>query len=366
MKIETTVQKLSIAVNKLQRVSSKNLSLPILENILLINKDNILLIRSTNLHVGVEISITVKSDVDGEISINLDVFTNIINSLNKEDKIFLELKDKILKIKTKSSEMEINTYDSSDFPSLPKIQDGLDFIIPINEFINGIKSVYYAASLSDIKPEISSVYIYKKDNELVFVATDSFRLAEKKIIIDGVNDFPGIIIPIKNIQEIIRVFNDVEGEVLMEIGKNQISLKNNEIYFTSRIVDGNYPNYTQIIPKEEKISVIVLKNDIISSLKLINVFSDNYNQIKLKINSKKSILSFFSKNSEVGENNTDIEAVVNGGDMEMFINHKYITDSFNSLNEDSIQFSFTEKNKPFILKSVGDKSFLYLVMPMNR
>jgi DNA polymerase-3 subunit beta len=321
MKIETTVQKLSQSVNKLQKVSSKNLSLPILENILLINKNNTLLIRSTNLHVGVEISIIVKSDVDGEISVNLDVFTSIINSLNKEDKIFLELKDKILKIKTKSSEMEINTYDSSDFPSLPKIENGLDFIIPIKSFINGIKAVYYAASLSDIKPEISSVYIYKKDNELIFVATDSFRLAEKKIIINGVNDFPGIIIPIKNIQEIIRVFSDVDGEVLMEIGKNQISLKNNEIYFTSRIVDGNYPNYTQIIPKEEKISVIVLKNDIISSLKLINVFSDNYNQITLKINSKKSILSLFSKNSEVGENNTDIEAVVNGDDIEMFINH---------------------------------------------
>jgi len=143
--------------------------------------------------------------------------------------------------------MEIHTYESSDFPSLPKIDEGLDFIIPIQNFIHGVKSVSYAASISDIKPEISSVYIYKQDNELIFVSTDSFRLAEKKIIIDGVEDFPGVIIPIKNIQELIRVFNDVEDNVLMEIGKNQISLKNNEIYFTSRIIDGNYPNYTQII-----------------------------------------------------------------------------------------------------------------------
>lgn len=366
MKIETTIQKLSNAVSKLQKVSSKNLSLPILENILLINKDNNLTIRSTNLHVGVEISLTIKSIKDGEVAVNLELFSNIVNSLKKEDKIFLELVDKVLKIKTENSEMEINTYESSDFPSLPQVDEGLDFIIPIDKFINGIKSVIYAASLSDIKPEISSVYIYMVDNELVFVSTDSFRLAEKRIIIKGVEDFPGIIIPIKNIQECIKVFNGIEGDVLLEVGKNQISLKNNEIYFTSRVVDGNYPNYTQIIPKEEKTSVIILKDDLISSLRLINVFSDSFNQILLKTNSKKALISLNSRNKEVGENNTDIEAVVEGIDIEMYLNHKYITDSFNSLLGDSIHFSFTEKNKPFVIKSVGDSSFLYLIMPMNR
>ena len=366
MKLETTIQKLSNSVNKLKNFSSKNISLPVLENILLINKDNILTIRSTNLHIGVEISIPVKSIKDGEVAVNLGLFTNILNSLKKEDKILLELHGTLLKIKTENSEMEINTYDSSEFPSLPQIEEGLDFIIPIDKFIDGVRSVMYAASSSDIKPEISSVYIYKENNELIFVSTDSFRLAEKRIIIDGVDDFPGIIIPIKNIQECVHVFSDVKGDVLFELSKNQVSIKNNEIYFTSRIIDGNYPNYTQIIPQEEKTSVIVLKNDLYSSLRLINVFSDNFNQILLKTNKKKGVLSLHSKNTDIGENNTDIEAVIEGDDIEVYVNHKYITDSFSSLNEDSIYFSFFEKNKPFIIKSVGDNSFLYLIMPMNR
>lgn len=366
MKIETTIKKISDAVNRLQKVSSKNLSLPILENILLIIKDNILTIRSTNLHVGAEVDVVVKSNKNGEVAVKLDLFSNILNSLKNEDKIFLELKDNILYIKTDNSEMEINTYSTSDFPTLPQVDSDLDFIIPIERFIDGIKSVVYAASISDIKPEISSVYIYTVDNELVFVATDSFRLAERKIIIDGVNDFPGVIIPVKNIQECVKIFDNIKGDILLKIGKNQISLKNNEIYFTSRVVDGNYPNYSQIIPKEEKTSVIVLKNDLISSLRLINIFSDSFNQILLKTDLKKGLISLNSRNTNVGENNTEIDAVVEGDNIEMYLNHKYLTDSFNSLSGDSIQFSFTEKNKPFIIRSVGDKGFLYLIMPMNR
>ncbi|MCD5389899.1 MAG: DNA polymerase III subunit beta [Candidatus Pacebacteria bacterium] len=366
MKIESTLEKISSALHRIQKNSIKNLSLPILENILLIAEDNTLTIRSTNLHVGTEIKISVKVEEKGSVAIKLDLFTSIINSIKNEHSIVLELKEKTLYIKTNKSEMEINIYPSDDFPTLPKIKEGLEFIIPIDKFIKGVSSVIYAASLSDIKPEISSVYIYKKDNELIFVATDSFRLAEKKIIIKGADDFPGVIIPVKNIQECIKVFNGIDDNVVFVVGKNQISITNENIYFTSRIIDGNYPDYNQIIPKEEKTSVIVLKNEIISSLRLINVFSDNFNQILLKTNSKKNIINISSRNVDVGENNTDIDAVISGEDIEMYLNHKYITDSFSSLTGDSLNFSFTEKNKPFILRSVGDASFLYLIMPMNR
>ena len=262
--------------------------------------------------------------------------------------------------------MEINTYLSSDFPTLPHVSDGVDFIIPIEKIIEGVKSVVYAASLSDIKPEIVSVYIYMVDNELVFVSTDSFRLAEKRIIIKGVEDFPGIIVPIKNIQEAIKIFNDIDGDVVMSIGQNQMSIKNENIYFTSNIIDGNYPNYSQIIPSEEKTNVIVLKDELISSLRLVNVFSDAFNQILLKTDAKKGIVNLNSRNTEVGENSTFIESVISGDNIEMYLNHKYLTDSFVSLLGDSIQFSFTEKNRPLVIKSIGDNTFLYLIMPMNR
>lgn len=366
MKIESTLEKLSVAINRVQKTNTKNLSLPILENILLVAEDNMLLIRSTNLHTGSEISVPVKVHTAGQVAVKLDLFMNIINSLKKEHKIVLELREKILYIKSEKSEMEINTYPSEDFPTLPKIEEGIDFIIPIEKFNEGIKSVMYAASVSDIKPEIASVYLHTIDNEFVFVATDSFRLAQKKILIPGVEEFPGVIIPIKNIQECVKTFNGLDGDLVFTIGKNQVSLQNEHIYFTSRVVDGNYPNYTQIIPTEESTSVIVLKEELLSTLRLVNVFSDSFNQILLKTDKKKALLTLNSRNTDVGENSTDIDAVVEGEDIEMYLNHRYLTDAFVALEGDSVQISFTEKNRPFVIRSVGDNSFLYLIMPMNR
>lgn len=366
MKIESTLENLSQSVNRVQKMNMKHISLPILENILLIAKDNTLLIRATNLHVGTEITVPVKVHEPGQVAIKLDLFMSIINSLKNEHKIILEIKNNTLQIKTEKSEMEINTYPSEDFPILPSVEEGVDFVIPVEKFIEGVKSVVYAASTSDIKPEISSVYMHTIDNEFVFVATDSFRLAQKKIIVTGLEDFPGVIIPIKNIQECIKTFQGIDGDVVFRVGKNQVSLKNEHIYFTSRLVDGNYPDYMQIIPKEENTSVIVLKNEMSSVLRLVNVFSDNFNQIMLKTNTKNACLTLNSRNTDIGENSTDMDAVIEGGDVEMYINHKYLTDSFAAFSGDSIQLSFTEKNRPLVIRSVGDSSFLYLIMPMNR
>ncbi len=366
MKIEATLEKIKEAVSRAQKVSAKNLSLPILENVLLTASENILTIRSTNLHVGVEIMVPVKIEQEGEIAVKLDIFSQIINSLHGEHKVVLEVIENTCHIHTEKSDMEIKLFPHTDFPTLPRVEDAVEIELPIETIINGVRSVVYSASLSDIKPEISSVYIYSENNEIVFVATDSFRLAEKRIVVEGANTIPGIIVPIKNIQECIKIFTGITDTTKLFIGKNQLSIQSNNIYFTSRIVDGNYPDYKQIIPQESLTDVVILKDELIQSLRLVNVFSDNFNQILMKTNSEKGQISIHSRNTDVGENNTTVDAAITGVGVEMYLNHKYLSDAFGALTSDSINFSFTEKNKPCIIKSVGDPSFLYLIMPMNR
>ncbi|MFT7328266.1 MAG: DNA polymerase-3 subunit beta [Crocinitomicaceae bacterium] len=366
MKIEATLEKIKEAVSRVQKVSAKNLSLPILENVLIIAKENVLVLRSTNLHVGVEINVPVKIEREGEIAVKLDIFAQIINSLSSEHKVTLELIEKTLHISTEKSQMEIKLFPHADFPTLPRVVDAVEITLPIETIIDGVRSVVYSASMSDIKPEISSVYIYSENNEIVFVATDSFRLAEKRIVVEGVYTIPGIIVPVKNIQECIKIFTGITDSTKLFIGKNQLSIQSDDIYFTSRIVDGNYPDYKQIIPQESKTDVIVLKDELIQSLRLVNVFSDNFNQILLKTDSEKGQICIHSRNTDVGENNTSVDAAITGEGIEMYLNHKYLSDAFAAFPGDSITFSFTEKNKPCIVKAVGDSSFLYLIMPMNR
>ena len=366
MKIETTLEKIKDAVNRVQKISSKNVSLPILENILLIAKDNSLILRTTNLHVGVEVSLSVKIHTEGEVAIKLDVFSQIINSLGNEHTVLFEVVDKILRIATEKSTMDIKLYPHSDFPTLPRIEEGSTVHLPIETLLEGVRSVIYSASVSDIKPEISSVYIYSESNELVFVSTDSFRLAEKRIVLDKGSDIEGVIIPVKNIHECLKIFSGITGDTKIIIGKNQLSIESENIYFTSRIVDGNYPDYKQIIPQTSTTQAIVLKDELIQSLRLVNVFSDSFNQILLKTNNEKGTITLHSRNTDIGENNTSIDAAITGEGIEMYMNHKYLSDTIPSLSGDSISFSFTEKNKPCVLTSVGDASFLYLIMPMNR
>ncbi len=366
MKIESTLEKIADALSRIQKISTKNISLPILETVLLETKDNALVMRSTNLHVGVEISLPVKIQNEGSCAVKLDILAQIVNSLKGEHKISLENKGQTLLIITEKSSMEINTFPENDFPTLPHVEDGISFQLPIDALIEGVKSVVYSASYSEIKPEISSVYIYTENNEIVFVATDSFRLAEKRMVVPHVSDFPGIIIPIKNVQECIKIFTGLQEKALVSFNKNQLSLQTESIYFTSRIIDGNYPDYKRIIPDTFTTDVVILKDDLVSALRLVNVFSDSFNQIKLRIDKKKEEIYLYSRNTDVGENNTSVSAVVNGDDNEVFMNHKYLSDVLSVLPSDSLSLSFSEKNRPCVVRGIGESSFLYLIMPMNR
>jgi len=365
MKLECGKEKLKECISLADRITSKNTTLPVLNSILLIADNNILKIRSTNLDVGVEFEIPAKIQKEGVIAVPGVVFNNTLSCLSNDKNISLDLINGNLEISTKNNTIIIKSQESEDFPTLPKIQDGESFIIPAQKIIEGVKSVLYSSSASDIKPEISSVFMYHENNSIIFVSTDSFRLAEKKIINKGINEFPGIIIPFKNINEIIRVFEGVDKDIKVMFNKNQISFYYDGVYITSRIIDGIFPDYKQIIPKEYTTEVVVLKQDLIDSLKLINVFSDKFNKVNIKIDIKNEVFELSSKN-DTGENNTNINATVSGDDIDLCFNYRYIMDCFQSIRSDSVVLQFNGNNKPVIIKGVGDNSFTYLVMPINK
>jgi len=200
----------------------------------------------------------------------------------------------------------------------------------------------------------------------VFVSTDSFRLAEKKIKINGIEEIPGILIPFKNISEILRIFGEVQDVVRVCFNKNQISFSSNNIYLTSRIIDGVFPDYRQIIPKEFKVEAVVLKQDLLNALKLSNIFSDKFNQINLLINPKEKVFELSSQNNDVGENKTYLDAAIKGEDILLGFNYKYFLDCFQSLNTDSISIRLNQPSKPIVISGNSDDSFTYLIMPMNR
>ena len=365
MKLECEIEKLKNAITQAERITGKNLTLPVLNSILLNASGKSLKIRATNLSLGIEIEIPAKIEKEGVIAVSGSVLVGIFSNILQNENVFLEEKDQNLLIKTKKSQIKLKSQPNEDFPTIPKVS-GDTFEIDAKKLMDGIKSVYYSSSVSDIKPEISSVYFYSKNDNLIFVSTDSFRLAEKKIKTKNKEEIQGILIPFKNIPEILRVFGDFSGEIRIYFNKNQISFSSDNIYLTSRIIDGIFPDYTQIIPKEFKTECVVLKQDLLNALKLSNIFSDKFNQVNLVIKPKNKIFELSSQNNEIGENKTYLEAVVSGEDVEVSFNYKYFIDCFQSINVDSVSIKLNQSSKPIVVSGATDNSFTYLIMPMNR
>jgi DNA polymerase-3 subunit beta len=368
MKIELNLKKLKDAVLLIDRVAGKHMTLPVLSCILIDVKSNVATFKATNLDIGIEVTVPVKSNEDGNLAVPANIISSFISQTVGDDQIVkIEDSSGNLQITTAKSKGIIKTQQIDDFPSIPRVTDGKEFTLSPEAFLKGLKSVWYSSSVSTVKPELSSVYIYKDDSNLVFAATDSFRLAEKKIKIQNTLNISDILIPFKNIPDIIRVLENIKDPVSVLLNKNLISFSTNSIYLVSRLIDGVFPDYRQIIPKTFNTEVIILKQDLINTLKVSNIFSDKFNQVHLTIDPKAKIFKVQTKNSDIGENSTSVDASLNGDSIEINFNYKYIADCFQSIDADSLSLQFSGNNKPMVIRPVsGDQSFMYLAMPMNR
>lgn len=365
MIFETTVEKLISVVENADRVTARNASLPILGTILLITSGSSLKIRATNLSLGVEFEIGVKKEKDGVVAVDGKTLYTFLNTLPKNEKIKITETEGTLILTTAHNKTTIKTHPYEDFPTLPP-SSGVKIQIPQKEFIRGVKNTYFSAAVSDIKPEIASVYISAENNTLLFVATDSFRLAEKKENLKKAVDFSPILIPYKNIIEIARILEGVQEEITLSISENQIAIVVQGIYITSRLTSGSFPDYKQIIPKEFQTEVIVLKQDLLNTLKGANIFSDKFNQINFSISPSKKKFECVSKNTDIGEYSGSIDATLSGDDVTISLNQRYLIESLAFIPQDSISIGLNGGGKAVVIRGVGDNSFTYLLMPMNR
>ena len=366
MKIETEKSKIELAIQKAARLANKHLTLPVLSCVYIeALADGKLIIKSTNLDLGLEIETKVKTIESGSVAVPAQILQNTLSSI-KDNDLVIETVENNLKISSKNNSVLIKCMSHDDFPSIPRLKEENSIKINCSDLMSGFRSVWYSASTSNIKPELSSVYIYKGDTGLVFVSTDSFRLAEKKVNTKLPVEFPQTLIPYKNVAEIVRLFEDNKEDITIVFEKNQAAFISKDLYLVSRLIDGSFPDYKQIIPKFYSTTSTILKNDLINSIKTSNIFSDSLNQVKLKVDIEAKSLNIESKNNEVGEYKEAIKSSVVGDQIELNFNSKYLVDCMQSIPSDSLTLSFGGMGKPLAISGASDKSFLYIVMPMNR
>jgi DNA polymerase III subunit beta len=364
MRVECLTEKLKKSVTVVEKMTGKNLTAPVLNSVYLKAEGSTLTLRATNLDLGIEMSVPARVTESGVVAVPGKILQGTVQNTYSRS-IVLESSNSSLTVRASSGISKIAAVPAEEFPEIPKV-GGVVCEINVSDFIEGIQSVLYASSVSSIKKELSSVYIYSESSKLIFVATDSFRLAEKIILPKKAKSIRPILLPARNAQEIVQALEFVGGVASLHISERQAAFVCGEMYLVSRIIDGEFPDYKQIIPKKSPTEVVILKQDLVNILKKTIMFSNQFNQVNfdVSVSEKKMVVS--SKNSSVGETKDEIPATIKGEDVSIHFNHKYITDCFQSINSDSLSLSFNGDGKPLIIKGVGEPSFLYLVMPMNR
>ena len=367
MKAGILKERLRWAIGAAEKITGKNLSLPTLAYVLVEAKNKNLFVKATNLDLGIKINLPAKVEADGQVMIAGGIVANFLGSLYGQDKVELATTLNALTVPTSSTKSVIKTYSADDFPTIPEVAGGEEIQLSAVQFIHGLKAVAYAAANSDIKPEIASVYLYHQNGELVFVATDSFRLAEKRVKLDQkITTEPKLIIPIRNIMEVMRIFEGNDELLTVKYNNHQVAFITEQIYLTSRLVEGVFPDYRQIVPTSRKTEVVILKNDLLNTMRLSTIFADKLNQINLKIITADKLLEINSRNSDVGETTINLDATLEGEDIEISLNARYLLDCLSSIAADSLIVSFNGRQRPIMLKGVGDAHFTYLIMPLNR
>ena len=363
MKLSTTKEKLLNAALVAERVTAKKETLPILSCILIWVEKEVLL-KATNLEAAIEVRVPCDVEEKGKIAVPASVFSQTLRSIGGE-KVSLRVDEGNLVVESRGTKTIIKSIPHDEFPTLPATVDKKGVRISRDHLMRGIQSVSYAASPSMIRPELGSIYIAIKDNGLVCVATDSFRLAEKTMV--GVGGGTETLIPLKHALELMHVLEKASSdEVTLIIEESQLTVLIDGTRFVSRVVEGTFPNYKEIIPKAFSTEATILKNDLSEMLKKARVFSGNDQHVGLHVYPKRKILSATARSQDVGEMSDSIDSALSGEDLDINFHIGYLSDCLSAIESDSITLGFAGAGKPLVIRGVSDPSFTYLVMPLNR
>jgi DNA polymerase-3 subunit beta len=368
MKLQVLQENLSTALATASRFTSTRAQLPVLGNILLSGKKNKLLVSATNLETSISISVGAQIEKEGEITIPSRVITDIISNL-PAGSVNLSVDKEQIKIEAQNFKSTISGMNSADFPSIPQVAGKDSIALEKESFLKALSQVSFAASIDETRPILTGIlFIYKK-GELILVGTDGFRLSQKRIPMKGIQKAQNIILPKNVLNELLRLSTD-EDEVKFSFKKadNQVVFGIGNTVLSSRILEGEFPDFEKIIPKSSKIKVRMDKEEFLRAVKLAAVFArESANVVKFNVKGDSVELSAESQVS--GSQETKVDAKVSGltgkKGFEIAFNYRFLEDFLGAVKEDEIQVELSATNAPGVFTDPKDKDYLHLIMPVK-
>ncbi|HDZ54243.1 MAG TPA: DNA polymerase III subunit beta [Candidatus Nealsonbacteria bacterium] len=355
-----------------ERVANKNINFPILENVLISTEKNFLILTTTDLETAIKCWILAKIEIEGSVALPAKFLSNYINSL-EPDKICLKEEGNFLNIESKNFQTKIKKTTTEDFPLFPSFDEKNSIQINTIPFVEGLKQIIEITSPSQTKPEISGVFLDFSPDTLKLVATDSFRLAEKTLFFEKKEkQKTAFIIPQKTARELVNIFSEKKGKLIIYFTKNQVvfeflvdEITQPRIQIFSRLIEGDYPNYQEIIPQKHSTQITVPRPTFLNQVKTAGLFCGKINEVKLKINPKQKTIEVFSQSPDLGENKSSFSGEVKGEAVEVSFNWRFLAEGLSNIKSREVVFELSGEEGPAILKPVDDQSYFYVIMPIK-
>ena len=353
-------------------VAGKNAALPILSNVLVrVGKGGLELV-STNLELGVRAEVRGKIEQEGDITVQAQILSNFVNLLPNKP-IDMELKGTQLTVLCDGKEVKMNGIGAGEFPVMPVIERQEEYVITANIFRQALTQVMFAVQASEVRPEISGVlfsFHAPAAGTLTLAGTDSYRLAERSLVLDSASAVTPkrLIVPLRTCQEVIRILGylDEKTPVRIAFGEGQMAVVMGEVELVSRLIEGRYPDYEQIIPKNAKTQVIVDTSELIRAVKQASLFcSGGINDVHLSFDAEHG-LTITATSQQLGESSSTLQASVTGDKNQIVFNYRYLLDGLQNMPTSEVVLETVNDAAPGVLRPVNDKSYLYLIMPIKQ
>lgn len=363
MKLTVTQENLSRALQVVGRVASGKTPLPILNNILFRTDKNRLLLAATNLELAITQHVGSKIDQEGSITVPARLMSEFVTNLPKGN-VELEVEGAKLHIACGAYRSTINGMAADEFPELPSIVEKQVVTIPVAELKRAIQQTALVASADDTRPVLTGIYCHTFEGKLYFAATDGYRLAERAIM--ATDQAIAAIIPVSAMNDLLRIINDDSNEVSLMFDDNQVRMLIDDIHITSRLIDGNFPDYRTLIPKDSTTSVALPKDEFTRITKVASLFArESGGSVTLKADPETEKLSIHSVASQLGENTSEADAHITS-EGEVTLNSRYLLEGLGCIDSKEVSFRFSGKLSPCVVTaSDATPDYQHIIMPLK-
>ena len=371
MKVSCSQEDLSKGLAVVGRAVATRAVLPITNNVLIATEGSRLRLSATNLEIAISCWIPGTIEKEGTVTIPARLVTDFVNSLpSGRIDMALSPRSRSLELRCARHEAHISGLDPADFPAIPKISDGMNVKVKPGDLRLAINQVGFAAASEESRPVLTGVHAEFEGEQLTLAAADGFRLAVRKVALAKVVDTKtAIIIPARSLAELNRLISEQEEplELTVNSQKSQVMFRLRNVEMVSQLIQGTFPNYSQLIPKSYNTRAVIKLAEFLRATKSASIFArDGSGIVRLQIMPRdgKGKIAISARAEEIGDNLGEVDATVQGEEAKIAFNSKYLMDVLGVIAKEDVALETTTSSSPGVIRPVGDESYIHVVMPM--